>query len=86
MKPCVRKHNTSFPLTDVERLASEWIGALDFATFKSYIAHVHQSELVFRRRDAYAERIEESLIDDDIDDIDTVKMNEESENESDNEP
>jgi transposase len=55
MKSYVRKHNTSFRLTDVERLASEWIGALDFATAKSYIAHVHQKELVFRRGDAYAE-------------------------------
>jgi hypothetical protein len=87
MKSYVRKHNTSFRLTDVQRLASEWIGALDFATAKSYIADAHQNELVFRRGDAYAEHIEKSLIDDDNDDSDTVNdMHEESGSESDNEP
>ncbi|CAF1519134.1 unnamed protein product [Rotaria sordida] len=87
MKSYVREHNTSFRLVDVQRLASEWIGDLDVASTKSYIAHVHQNELVFRRGDAYAEQIEETLIDDDNDDTDTVNnMNEESENESVNEP
>ena len=50
MKIYVRDNNTTFRLSDVERLASEWIAALDPATAQSYFSH--------------AEQIEENLTDD----------------------
>lgn len=70
MKAYIRENNTSFRLSDVERLASEWMSALDPATATSYIARARQHELVFRRADEYVERIEEGLIDDDDNDDD----------------
>ena len=51
MKIYVRDNNTTFRLSDVERLASKWIAALDPATAQSYFSH--------------AEQIEENLTDDD---------------------
>lgn len=75
MKDYVRKNNASFRLTDVERLASEWMAALDPATAKSYIAHAEKHELVFRQADEYIERIEEELIDDDDDNDQNYQMN-----------
>jgi hypothetical protein len=65
MKTYIRENNTSFRLTDVERLASEWIGALDSVTATSYIAHAQQHEFVFKQGDAYTEQIEEELASDD---------------------
>ena len=65
MKRYVRDNNTTFRLSDVERLASEWIAALDPATAQSYFSHAEQHELIFRKADAYAEQIEEDLTDDD---------------------
>ncbi len=65
MKSYVRDNNTHFRLTDVERLASEWIAALDQSTATSYFSHAKQHELVFKQADAYAEELEEDLIDED---------------------
>ena len=49
MKRYIRDHNTTFRLSDVERLASEWIAALDSATVQSYFSHAEQHELIFRK-------------------------------------
>ena len=67
MKIDVRNNNTTFRLSDVERLPSEWIVALDPARAQSYFSHAEQHELIFRKADAYAEQIEEGLTDDDDD-------------------
>ncbi|CAF0826258.1 unnamed protein product [Didymodactylos carnosus] len=68
MKAYIRDNNTNFCLPDVERLASEWIAAVDEATAQSYIAHAHQHELVFKQTDAFAEEVEDQLIDDEDED------------------
>ncbi len=65
MKTYIRDNNTYFRLSDVERLASEWMAALDPFTAQSYFAHAQQHELVFKRADAFAEELEHNLIDDD---------------------
>lgn len=69
MKSYIRQNNTSFRLSDVERLASEWMAALDSTTAQSYIEHAQKYELVFRQADAFAEELEEQIKDED-DDID----------------
>ena len=81
MKRYVRDHNTTFWLSDVERLASEWIAALDPATAQSYFSHAEQHELIFRKADAYVEQIEESLTDNDDDENELTE--DETENEAD---
>ena len=68
-------------MADVERLASEWIAALDPATAQSYFSHAEQHELIFRKADAYAEQIEEDLTDDDDDENELTAV--ETENEAD---
>lgn len=65
MKAYVRDNNTSFRLSDIERLASEWIAAVDPPTAKSYFSHVLEHEIMFKQADAHAEELEEQLIDDD---------------------
>ena len=65
MKAYIRDNNTSFHLSDVERLSSEWIAALDTATAQSFFAHAYQHEMVFKHGDAFAEEVESQLIDDD---------------------
>jgi hypothetical protein len=67
MKTYIRDNNTSFRLSDVERLAAEWIAATDASTAQSYIAHAYQHELVFKQADAFAEEVEIQLIEDEID-------------------
>ena len=47
MKRYVRDNNTTFRLSNVEKLASEWIAALDPATAQSYFFHAEQHELIF---------------------------------------
>jgi hypothetical protein len=64
-KTYVRDNKTNFRLSDVERLAAEWIAVLDSSTAQSYFAHVHQHKLVFKQADAFAEEVENQLIDDD---------------------
>ena len=64
MERNIRDHNTKFRLSDVERLASEWIAAVDPDTAQSYFSHAQEHELVYRKADAYAELIEEDLADD----------------------
>ena len=39
MKAYIRKNNTYFRLSNVERLASEWMAALDPSTTQSYFSH-----------------------------------------------
>ncbi|CAF2104471.1 unnamed protein product [Rotaria magnacalcarata] len=63
MKSYIRQNNTSFRLSDVERLASEWMTALDSSTAQSYIEHAQKYELVFRQADAFAEELEEQIKD-----------------------
>jgi hypothetical protein len=65
MKRYIRDYNTKFRLSDVERLASEWIAALDPATAQSYFSHAQEHELVFRKADAVAEELENDLTDED---------------------
>ncbi len=69
MKTYIRDNNTHFRLSDVEQLASEWIADLDASTAESYFSNAQQHELVFRQADAYAEELEEQLIDNDNEDI-----------------
>ena len=82
MKRYVQDNNTTFRLSDVERLASEWIAALDPATAQSYFSHAEQHELIFSKADAYAEQIKEDLTDDDDDDENELTADE-TENEAD---
>ncbi len=65
MKRYIRDYNTKFRLSDVERLASEWIAALDSPTAQSYFSHAQQQEVVFRKADAYAEELENDLTEED---------------------
>ncbi|CAF3853443.1 unnamed protein product [Rotaria sp. Silwood1] len=63
IKASTRDNNTSFRLSDVQRLASKWIAAVDASTAQSYFAHAYQHELVFKQADAIAEEVENQLID-----------------------
>ena len=65
MKSYIRDCNTKFRLSDVERLASEWIAALDAATAQSYFSHAQEHEFVFRKADGVAEELENDLTDED---------------------
>ena len=51
-------------MSDVERLTSEGIAAVDPDKAQSYLSHIQEHELVYRNADAYAELIEEDLADD----------------------
>ena len=79
MKAYVRENNTSFRLSNIERLASEWIAAVDPPTAKSYFSHVQEREIMFKQADARAEELEEQLIDDD----EVSSYSDEEENEAD---
>ncbi|CAF3356711.1 unnamed protein product [Rotaria socialis] len=65
MKAYVHENNTGFRLSDIERLASEWIAALDLPTAKSYFSHLQEHEIMCRQVDAHVEELEEQLIEDD---------------------
>ena len=64
MERYIRDHNTKFRLSDVERLAFEWVAAVDPDTAQRYFSHAQEHKLVERKADAYAELIEEDLADD----------------------
>ncbi len=70
MKAYVRDNNTRFRLSDVERLASEWIAAIDSSTAQGYFTHAYQHELIFKQADAFAEEVENQLVDDDDEECD----------------
>ncbi|CAF3897734.1 unnamed protein product [Rotaria sp. Silwood1] len=59
IKASTRDNNTSFRLSDVQRLASKWIAAVDASTAQSYFAHAYQHELVFKQADAIAEEVDD---------------------------
>ena len=67
MKTYIRENDTYFHLSDVERLALEWMAALDSSTAQSYLTHVQQHEEILKQADAYAEDVKEQLLDDDDD-------------------
>lgn len=63
MKTYIRDRNTSFTLTEVGKLAQEWIDDLDATEAISYINHVKKCEVTFKQADMYVEEIEEELDD-----------------------
>ena len=65
MKTYIPENTTYFRLSDVEQLASEWMAALGSSTTQSYFSHAQQHEEIFKQADAYAEEVEEQLLDDD---------------------
>ncbi|CAF3860153.1 unnamed protein product [Rotaria sordida] len=64
MKTYKRDRNTKFTLTEVTKLAQEWINNLDAREAISYVNHVKQYEKAFKKADIYVEEIEEELNDD----------------------
>ncbi|CAF4698851.1 unnamed protein product [Rotaria sp. Silwood2] len=68
MKTYIRDRNTKFTLTEVNKVAQEWIDNLDATEATNYVNHVKQYEATFKKADMFAERIEEELNDDDDED------------------
>ena len=64
LKAYIRENNIYFRLSDVERLASEWMATLDSSTAQNDSSHAQQHE-IFKQTGAYAEEVEEQLLDDD---------------------
>lgn len=68
LKNFVRKNNTKFQLTDVRRLAVQWMSSLTAVQSAEYINHVFKIEETFKKSDKFIEQIEEDLVDDDDND------------------
>ena len=69
LKNFVRKHNTSFRLSDVRHLAMQWISALTPDDSIAYIDHILKIEETFKKSDRFIEEIEQDIIDEDDDDV-----------------
>ena len=67
LKRYVRDNNTNFRLSDVRKLAEQWMASLDPSTVTSYHDHVRKIENTYKTSDNFVEIIEEQIIDDDID-------------------
>ncbi len=65
LKSYVRDNNTSFNLTEVRRLAAEWMAALDPDTSASYLEHARSNEDVFKQADNFVEEEIEPELDED---------------------
>ena len=69
LKNFVRENNTNFRLSDVRHLAMEWISSLTAGDSAAYIDHTLKIEETFKKSDRFSEQIEEDLIDEDDDDV-----------------
>ena len=65
----VRKHNTSFRLSDVCYLARQWISALIAGDAIACIGHIVKVEEIFKESDRLIEQVEEAIIDEDHDNV-----------------
>jgi len=64
LKNYVRERNVNFSLSDVRRLAYQWMTSLNRATTIGYINERRKIEGIFKKSDRFTEEIEEQLIDD----------------------
>ncbi|CAF3985209.1 unnamed protein product, partial [Rotaria sordida] len=71
MKTHIRERNTKFTLAEVSKLAQEWIHGLSATEATSYINHIKQCEVTFKKADTYVEEIEEEINEHDDDDYST---------------
>ena len=65
LKDYVRDNNTGFRLSDVRRLAQQWMTLLDAPTAAAYVDHTRNIEETYKNSDRFTEQIEEEIIDDD---------------------
>ena len=76
LKRYVCDNDGNFRLSDVRKLAQQWIASLDVSTFISYYGHVRKIENTYKISDNFAESIEDQIIDDDVDtDSDIEELN-----------
>ena len=66
LKNFVRKHSTSFRLSDVRRLATQWIFVLTPDDSIAYIDHILKIVEIFKKSDRF---IEQDIIDEADDDM-----------------
>ena len=71
LKQYVRNNNVSFRLSDVRHLAQEWMLNLQTTTVTAYLNHVYNIEEMFKKSDAFTEQLEEDLLDDDDEELDS---------------
>ncbi|CAF1609520.1 unnamed protein product, partial [Didymodactylos carnosus] len=69
LKNFVRKNNINFRLSDVRHLAMQWISSLTAGDSGAYIDHTLKIEETFKKSDRFTEQIEEDLMDEDDDDV-----------------
>jgi len=69
LKNFVRKNNTKFRLSDVRHLPMQWISSLTAGDSSPYIDHMLKIEETFKKSDQFTEQIEEDLMDEDDDDV-----------------
>jgi len=64
LKNYVRERNVNFSLSDVRRLAYQWMTSLNRATATGYINETCKIEDVLKKSDRFTEEIEEQLVKD----------------------
>ena len=61
LKRYVRDNNTNFRLSDVRKLAEQWMASLDASTVISYQDYVRTIENTYKVSDNFVETIEEQI-------------------------
>ena len=69
LKNFAQKTNTNFRLIDVRHLAMQWISSLTAGDSGAYIDHTLKIEETFKKTDRFSEQIEEDLMDEEGDDV-----------------
>jgi hypothetical protein len=72
LKNHVRDNNVNFSISDVRRLAYEWMVSLNSTTAMGYVNEAHKIEDMFKKSDRFTEEIEEQLLDEE-DDVDSME-------------
>jgi hypothetical protein len=71
LKSYVREHNTNFRLSNVRNLTQTCMTSLDVSTAASYLDHARNTENTFKKSDCFTKQIEEQIIDDEDDEMDS---------------
>lgn len=82
LKKYIRKNNTSFSLTDVRQLASEFIAGFDDKAAQGAIHYAEKVEATYKQADAFVENAVEPHLIDDISDTEIDKLSDISDDSS----
>ena len=79
LKDYIRKNNTTFSMTTIYNLASEFIAGLDDKTAQAAILHTEKVEKTYKEADDFVENTIEPQLMDDISDVEIDYLSDASE-------